>query len=148
VLERIGLAARARARKRTFQTLVDGLTDTEHAALDGLLATDPALRRSRFAWLRDVPDAPAPTNMVALLDRLDWVRGVGIGPERVIRVHPARLARLVEESRIMTAQHLAGIEPLRRIGVTRQNGHRFTPSGQSWNIKAVSARGRRLSGAV
>jgi hypothetical protein len=34
------------------------------------------------------------------------------------------------------------------VGVTRQNGHRFTPSGQSWNIKAVSARGRRLSGAV
>jgi Domain of unknown function (DUF4158) len=114
VLERIGLAARARARKRTFQTLVDGLTDTEHAALDGLLATDPALRRSRFAWLRDVPEAPAPTNMVALLDRLDWVRGVGIGPERVIRVHPARLARLVAESGIMTTQHLAGIEPLRR----------------------------------
>src|SRR3954452_21077880 len=107
VLERIGLAARARARKRTFQTLVDGLTNTEHAVLDGLLATDPALRRSRFAWLRDVPEAPAPTNMVALLDRLDWVRGVGIGPER--GVHPARLARLVAESGIMTTQHLAGI---------------------------------------
>ncbi|MFL5337380.1 MAG: DUF4158 domain-containing protein, partial [Geminicoccaceae bacterium] len=117
VLERIGLAARARARKRTFQTLVDGLTGTEHAALDGLLVTDPALRRSRFAWLRDVPEAPAPTNMVALLDRLDWVRGVGIGPERVIRVHPARLARLVAESGIMTTQHLAGIEPLRRIAL-------------------------------
>ena len=117
VLERIGLAARARARKRTFQTLVDGLTDTEHAALDGLLATDPALRRSRFAWLRDIPEAPAPTNMVALLDRLDWVRSIGIGPERVIRVHPARLARLVAESGIMTTQHLAGIEPLRRIAL-------------------------------
>src|SRR3954447_21329497 len=87
VLERIGLAARARARKRTFQTLVDGLTNTEHAALDGLLATDPALRRSRFAWLRDVPEAPAPTNMVALLDRLDWVRGVGIGPGRAGLLH-------------------------------------------------------------
>ena len=49
VLERIGLAARARARQRTFQVPADGVTD-------------PAIRRSRFAWLRDAPEAPAPGN--------------------------------------------------------------------------------------
>ncbi len=117
VLERIGLAARARARKRTFQALVDGLTDVQQAALDGLLVTDPALRRSRLAWLRDAPEAPAPTNMVALLDRLDWVRAVGIGPERARRIHAVRLTRLVEEGDIMTTQHLAGVEPLRRTAL-------------------------------
>jgi len=117
VLERIGLAARARARKRTFQALVDGLTDAQQAALDGLLVTDPALRRSRLAWLRDAPEAPAPTNMVALLDRLDWVRAVGIGPERARRIHAVRLTRLVEEGDIMTTQHLAGVEPLRRTAL-------------------------------
>jgi hypothetical protein len=37
--------------------------------------TRPELRgRSRFAWLRDLPESPAPANLVALLDRLDWVR--------------------------------------------------------------------------
>jgi len=117
VLERIGLAARARARQQTFRALTDGLTEAEQATLDGLLATDPALRRSRFAWLRDAPEAPAPTNMVALLDRLDWVRSVGVGPERAARVHPARFARLVEEGGIMTAQHLAGVEPLHRTAL-------------------------------
>jgi len=117
VLERIGLAARARARQRTFQVLADGTTEAERMALDGLLVTDPAVRRSRFAWLRDAPEAPAPTNMVALLDRLDWVRGVEIGRERISRVHPARLARLVEEGGIMTAQHLANVEPLRRTAL-------------------------------
>lgn len=71
VLERIGLAARARARQRTFQLLGDGITEAEQTALDGLLVTDPAVRRSRFAWLREAPEAPAPGNMVALLDRLD-----------------------------------------------------------------------------
>ena len=117
VLERIGLAARARARKKTFEVMVDGLTHTERAALDGMLVTDPALRRSRFAWLRDAPEAPAPTNMVALLDRLEWVRTVGIGPARARRIHPARLARLVEEGGIMTTQHLAGVEALRRTAL-------------------------------
>jgi len=117
VLERIGLAARARARKRTFQVLKDGMTEAEQATLDGLLVTDPAVRRSRLAWLRDAPEAPAPTNMVALLDRLDWVRSIGVTRERTTRVHPARLARLVEEGGIMTAQHLANVEPLRRTAL-------------------------------
>jgi TnpA family transposase len=117
VLERIGLAARARARQRTFHILADGITEAERTALDGLLVTDPAVRRSRFAWLRDAPEAPAPTNMVALLDRLDWVRGVGIAGDRTARIHPARLTRLVEEGDIMTAQHLANVEPLRRTAL-------------------------------
>ena len=38
VLERIGLAARVRARKRAFQALAAGLTEAERAALDHLLA--------------------------------------------------------------------------------------------------------------
>ncbi len=117
VLERIGLAARARARQRAFHALADGVTEAEQSALTALLVTDPAVRRSRFAWLRDAPEAPAPTNMVALLDRLDWVRGVGITRERTARVHPARLARLVEEGGIMAAQHLANVEPLRRTAL-------------------------------
>jgi hypothetical protein len=117
VLERIGLAARARARQRTFHALADGITEAEQIALDGLLVTDPAVRRSRFAWLRDAPEAPAPTNMVALLARLDWVRDVRVAGNRTARIHPTRLARLVEESDIMTAQHLANVEPLRRTAL-------------------------------
>jgi hypothetical protein len=78
VLERIGLAARVRGRKRVFQVLAEGLTDAAHDALEKLLTVDPALRRSRFAWLRDYAEAPAPTNLLALLDRLEYVRGLGI----------------------------------------------------------------------
>ncbi len=95
VLERIGLAARARARRRAFELLADGLTEVQRTALDGLLVPDPELRRSRFAWLRDVPESPAPSNLLALLDRLDYVRGLGVGPERATRIHAVRLARLV-----------------------------------------------------
>jgi hypothetical protein len=57
VLERIGLAARVRARKRAFQALADGLAAAERAAFDALLAVDPELRRSRFAWLRDYSES-------------------------------------------------------------------------------------------
>lgn len=117
VLERIGLAARALARKKAFEALADGLTDAARDALDKLLRVDPDVRRSRFAWLRDYSESPAPTNVIALLDRLDYVRGLGIGAERSARIHAARLGRLIDEGAVMTAQHIADLEPTRRRAI-------------------------------
>jgi len=117
VLERIGLAARARARKKTFETLATGMSDAERDTLTGLLAVDPELRRSRFAWLRDYSESPAPSNIVALLDRLEYARGLGIDPVRAGRIHAARLARLIDEGAIMTVQHIADLEPTRRTAI-------------------------------
>ena len=65
----------------------------------GCLTVDPELRRSRFAWLRDYSESPAPSNIVALLDRLEYARGLGIDPARAGRIHAARLARLIDEGR-------------------------------------------------
>jgi TnpA family transposase len=117
VLERIGLAARARARKTTFEMLAAGLSDSERDTLTGLLAVDPELRRSRFAWLRDYSESPAPSNIVALLDRLEYARGLKIDPARSGRIHAARLARLIDEGAIMTVQHIADLEPARRTAI-------------------------------
>ena len=100
VLERIGLAARARARKKTFETLAAGMSDTERNTLAGLLTVDPELRRSRFAWLRDYSESPAPSNIVSLLDRLEHSRGLGIDLARAGRIHAARrLATLRDKLR-------------------------------------------------
>ena len=78
---------------------------------------DPELRRSRFAWLRDYSESPAPSNIVALLDRLEYARGLGIDPARAGRIHAARLARLIDEGAIMTVQHIADLEPARRTAI-------------------------------
>jgi len=112
VLERIGLAARVRARKKAFQALADDLTDAKRDAVDKLLVLDPNVRRSRFAWLRDYAESPAPSNMLWLIDRLD-----GIGSDRTGGIHAARLDRLVEEGAIMTVQHIANLEPARRTAI-------------------------------
>jgi hypothetical protein len=117
VLERIGLAARARARKRTFETLAAGMTDAEQDTLARLLAVDPELHRSRFAWLRDYSESPAPSNIVALLDRLEYARELGIDPARTKSIHAARLARLIDEGAIMTVQHIADLEPARQTAI-------------------------------
>jgi TnpA family transposase len=117
VIERIGLTARARARKKTFEALAAGMSDAERDALAELLTIDPDLRRSRFAWLRDYSESPAPSNIVSLLDRLDYVRALGIEPGRAGRIHAARLARLTDEGAIMTVQHIADLEPARRTAI-------------------------------
>ena len=117
VLERIGLAARVRARRKAFEALTDGLTDAERHALESLLTVDPEVRRSRFAWLRDYSESPAPSNIIALLDRLEFVRDLGIGPERAGRIHVARLSRLVDEGAIMTVQHIGDLEPARQTAI-------------------------------
>jgi TnpA family transposase len=117
VLERIGLAARVRARKKVFDALVDGLTVAERNALEKLLIVDPELRRSRFAWLRDYSESPAPSNIVTLLDRLEYARGLGIGHKHAERIHPDRLNRLISEGAVMTMQHIADLEPARRTAI-------------------------------
>jgi TnpA family transposase len=117
VLERIGLAARARARKKTFETLAAGMSDAERDTLAGLLSVDPDLHRSRFAWLRDYSESPAPSNIVALLDRLEYAKGLGIDHMRAGRIHAARLARLIDEGAVMTVQHIADLEPARRTAI-------------------------------
>jgi TnpA family transposase len=117
VLERIGLAARVRARRKAFEALADGLTDAERNALESLLMVDPEMRRSRFAWLRDYSESPAPTNIITLLDRFEYARDLGIGSERSGRIHAARFNRLVDEGAIMTVQHIADLEPARRTAI-------------------------------
>ena len=93
------------------------MTDAERDTLAGLLTVDPELRRSRFAWLRDYSESLAPSNIVALLDRLEYARGLGIDPARAGRIHAARLARLIDEGAIMTVPHIAELEPARRMAI-------------------------------
>jgi hypothetical protein len=62
----------------------------ERAVLEKLVVIDPELRRSRFAWLRDYSESPAPSNIVALLDRLEYARALGFGRGHAGRIHPDR----------------------------------------------------------
>jgi TnpA family transposase len=58
-----------------------------------------------------------PFNILELLNRLGYVRGLKIGPERAGRIHAARLERLVNEGAIMTVQHIVDLEPARRTAI-------------------------------
>jgi hypothetical protein len=99
-LDRIGRAARVVARRRVEAALLDGLTSERLDALDGLLAVDPAIRQTRFAWLRASPEAPSEKNLLGLIERLIFVRLFDLDPQRRGRIHPDRWAQLVREGTV------------------------------------------------
>jgi TnpA family transposase len=106
-LERIGTAGRAVARKRVQTSLLEGLTPERLEAFEQLLMVDPTIRQTRFAWLRALPEAPSEKNLLALIERLTFVRSFGLDPRRRGRIHPDRWAQLVREGAV-TPSWLAG----------------------------------------
>ena len=84
------------------------------ATFDGLLAVDPAIRQTRFAWLRAFPEAPSEKNLLALLDRLSFVRSIGLDPQRRGRIHPDRWSQLVREGAVTPSWLAEDFNPRRR----------------------------------
>jgi len=81
-------------------SLLDGFTFEKLATFDGLLIIDPVIRQTRFAWLRALPEAPSEKNLLALIERLSFVRAFDLDPQRRTRIHPDRWDQLVREGMV------------------------------------------------
>jgi hypothetical protein len=117
VIERTAIAGRARARKRTADALLTGLSPAQLTKLDRLLTPDPALKATPFAWLRNASTSPKPDHVRALLDRLRFVRDIGIPPVAAGRVHADRLQQLIREARISDAHQIGRYRAYRRRAI-------------------------------
>lgn len=106
-LERLALTARAIARKRAYKNLVENLPQDTIAALEALLAVVDEQGRTPLTWLREWPEAPRQKNLASLVERLQYVRKLGVGPDRERRIHQARYAAIARETSILGAQHLS-----------------------------------------
>ena len=114
VIERAGLAGRARARQRTYDALLAAVSAESAAKLDTLLIVDPQTGLTPLAWLREVANAPTPDNVRGLLDRLARVRDIGLPVAIGDMIHPDRLRQLVREGRASSAQLIGRYTPSRR----------------------------------
>ena len=97
VIERMGLAARAIARRRAEAALISDLVPETLQMLDGLLEVDPAIGQTRFHWLRSAPDAPGALNLVGLTERIAFLRTLGIDPRLQARIASGRWDQMVRE---------------------------------------------------
>ncbi len=114
-LERLALAARALARKRAHKNLIESLPEGTIAALESLLAVVDEHGRTPLTWLREWPEAPRQKNLASLVERLQYVRKLGVGPDRERRIHQARYAAIARETAILSAQHLSRFDTPRRL---------------------------------
>ena len=114
MIERVGLAGRARARKQAAATLIAALTPAQIANLDTLLENDTALKRTPLAWLRDIPEAPGASNLNDIIERLAYVRKMQIDPKAALRIHEHRFRQLAREGAVAPAFLLSDYSVLRR----------------------------------
>ena len=114
-LEKIGLAARARARKRAHKNLIEGLEHETIAGLEALIAVGDDQDRTPLTWLREWPEAPTQKNLVGVIERLQTIRNLGVGVDREQRIHRARYAAIARETAILSAQHLSRFDAPRRL---------------------------------
>ena len=115
ILERIGLTGRARARRLSAQALNDALDDTRKTALMDLLKNDPVLGQSRLAWLRGLPHSSSVASLHSVLERLKFLRAIGLPPDLVGNIHPARLTKFAREGAVAPVNLLNDFGERRRI---------------------------------
>jgi len=114
-LERLALTARALARKRAYKNLAEGLSPETIVGLEALLAVTDEQGRTPLAWLRDWPEAPRQKNLVGLVERLQAVRKLGVGPDREKRIHRARYAAIAREIAILVPRDVSRFDTHRRL---------------------------------
>lgn len=114
VLERLVQAARVRADQHTYGLLNLPLKGELPGNVDALLAPQADEPVSRFAWLGRPVGAPKAKHVLALLDRLAFVRTFHVQSNLRAFLPQSRLEHLAEEARRLSASHLGDFEPQRR----------------------------------
>ena len=121
VIERAAMAGRARARKRAADALLAGVSEVQIAKLDQLLTVDPTLKASRFAWLRNAPSSPKADHVGQLIERLRFVRAIGLSADAATRIHDNRFQQLVRGGRISEAHQVGRYAAHRRRAILAAN---------------------------
>lgn len=117
VLERLAQMALRRAHSDAVRHLTLDLTPVQCGALDELLAVPDGERLTRLTWLRQSRTKASPVSILALLDRLDAVRALGLRDGLASQVHPNRLRLMAREGAQITPQHYREFEPGRRYAL-------------------------------
>ena len=116
-LERLCVEVRHQARREVHRRLTNGLSAEQRKRLDALTQRREETSQNWLTWLRQMPEAAKPTAMLGLIERLEYVRGIGIEPGRGHLIHQTRLAQLAREASRTTVQHVAGYERHRRHAI-------------------------------
>jgi hypothetical protein len=117
VLELVVQQARGRAERISHRAIIDGIKEQQRSALDQLLERKSATPFTTLGWLRAAPQSPGARNLLALIERVQLVRTLGLDCACAATVPPAAFERLADEGLRMTTQHIGQLTPARRYAV-------------------------------
>lgn len=117
VLELIVHKARGRGERIAHMALTSALTPEQCAALDALLSIRTGTTLTHLGWLRTASRSPAARNIVQMIERLRFIRELGLDRELANRTPAVVFARLADEGMRMTTGHIGDLAPARRCAV-------------------------------
>lgn len=114
ILERLVGSARERAELETFRRVEPLLSAERRAAFDKLLEPEAAIHRTRLTWLRTGAVASTPTAILTELEKLAFLRGLGVDTWDLSQLNPNRRKFLAQVTRRSTNQALQRMSDERR----------------------------------
>ncbi len=97
IIERMGITARAIARRRAEGPLIEAIPADRLASLDVCLEVDPTISQTRFHWLRSASEAPGASNLVGLTERITFLPTLEIDPALHVRISSGRWDQMIYE---------------------------------------------------
>jgi TnpA family transposase len=110
-VEELCWETRRDARESVLRKLTKDLSTEVRRRLDELLEVPPGESRAPLIWLREPPSSPGPKNFQKIVDKLDFVRDLGLPPNPGEGIHNNRLSQLAREGAKTTPQHLRRFDP-------------------------------------
>jgi TnpA family transposase len=110
-VEELCWEARRDARESVQRKLTQDLSSEMRSRLDELLEVPPGESRAPLIWLREPPSSPGPKNFHKIVEKLDFVRDLGLPPNPGEGIHNNRLSQLAREGAKTTPQHLRRFDP-------------------------------------
>jgi hypothetical protein len=114
VIEMLARQARTRAELVSYRALINGLSEAQRVALDTLLAPRPDTLISSTTWLRRAPQSPTSRNILALIERVIFVRKLNIEQNRQRNIPQVAFDQITGQSLRMTVQYIRDLEGPRR----------------------------------
>ncbi|MFK0573406.1 Tn3 family transposase [Endozoicomonas sp.] len=116
VIESMVAAAKSNADRRIFNRINKQIQDQHRVKLDEWLKTNEK-QQSRLSWIRQPVGRHCPANVLAILEKLDAIRGLSL-PDSILRELPvSRRELLAREGSRMAAHNLRMVSDARRYSV-------------------------------
>src|SRR3546814_2208521 len=98
----------------TYEVLTNGLLPDTLQGLDDLLARRSGQATTWLSWLRNAPQSPAARTILSLIERLAYVRALGLDRARADLIPALPFTRLADEGSRIPHQPLGELNALRR----------------------------------